>query len=187
MATPPDFSVGQVLTSATMNQVGLWLVYSSSFTSVTSFSLPNGTFTNDYKNYKLVYNLTVSTDSDFTVRLRKNGTDNNASTYNTTLVGVLSTTGGSNSANNSQNTWAFGEQDAGVGFYSVSFDLYQPFVNANSAATGNIVCVNKAATATIGRAGGWWHGTADTFDSISFISSVASSMTGTVRVYGYTD
>jgi hypothetical protein len=166
-------------------QAGLWLVYSSSFTSATSFSLPNGTFTSKYKNYRLLYNIAVSADSDFTVRLRKTGTDNNNASYNTTLVGVLSTSGASNSTGNSQTSWFFGEQDSSVDLYAVSFDLYQPLLNTRTAATGNIIAVNKAATATIGRAGGWWHGLADTFDSVTFISSVASSMTGTVTVYGY--
>jgi hypothetical protein len=66
MATPPDFSVGQVLTSATMNQVGLWkitptsvsgtgatinatgdVVVTSGSTSVTV----NGIFSDNFENY----------------------------------------------------------------------------------------------------------------------------------------
>ena len=187
MATPPDFTTGQVLTAAQMDAVGLWLVYSGTFTSATSFSLPNDTFTSDFRNYRITYNVTVSSDSDFTLRLRKNGTDNNNLNYNTTLSGVLSTGGTSDSTGNSQSSWFFGEQDSGVDLYAVTFDLYQPKLNTRTSATGNIICVNKAATATIGRAGGWWHGTADTFDSLTFISNVASSMTGIVRVYGYRD
>jgi hypothetical protein len=187
MATPPDFTTGAVLTAAQMNAVGSWLVYSSSFTSVTSFSLPNGTFTSDYRNYRISYNIAVSADSDFTLKLRKNGADNSNLTYNTTLSGVLSTGGASDSMANSNGSWLFGEQDSSVELYAVTFDLYQPQLNTRTSATGNIICVNKAATATIGRAGGWWHGTADQFDSVSMISSAATSMTGTVRVYGLTD
>jgi len=183
----PDFSPGEVLTAAAMDSIGLWLVYSSSFTGVTSNSLPNGTFTSSFRNYRIVYNITVNVDSAFTLRLRKNGTDNMNSSYNTTMNGVLSIGGGSDNTLNSQTSWGFGEQDTSIGIYAVSFDLYQPLLNTQTAATGNIICVNTPATATIGRAGGWWHGTADTYDSVSFISNQANSMTGVVRVYGYRD
>ena len=185
--TFPVFSAGEVLRAQDMNAVGMWQVYSASFSGMTSFSLPNGTFTGDYRNYRITYNIAVNADSDFTLRLRKSGTDNIGSVYNTTMNGVLSTGGGSDNTLNSATSWGFGEQDSSVELYAVSFDLYQPLLNTRTAATGNIICVNKAATATIGRAGGWWHGTADTFDSVSFISSAANSMTGVVRVYGYRD
>jgi hypothetical protein len=183
----PDFSPGEVLTAAAMDSIGLWLVHSSSFAGVTSNSLPNGTFTSSYRNYRIVYNVAVNADSTFTLRLRKNGTDNTNLSYNTTMNGVLSTGGGSDNTINSGSSWGFAEQDSSVELYAVSFDLYQPLLNTRTSAAGNIICVNTAATATIGRAGGWWHGTADTFDSVSFISNQANSMTGVVRVYGYRD
>jgi hypothetical protein len=183
----PDFSPGEVLTAAAMDSIGLWLVYSSSFSGVTSFSLPDGTFTSNYRNYRITYNITVSADSDLTVRLRKNGTDNTASGYNTTLNGVLSSGGASDSIVNSGSSWAFGEQDSSLDLYATTFDLYQPQLNTRTVATGNIICVNKAASASIGRSGGWYSITQDQYDSISMISSASNSMTGVVRVYGYRD
>ena len=187
MATPPDFSVGQVLTAAHMNAVGLWKISETSFTSVTSISLPASTFSSTYRNYRLIYNVTVSADSDFTFRLRKSGTDNQAATYNTMLTGITSGGVASNSTGDSQTSWAFGEQDAGLEGYTATLDLYQPNLNTRTWAIGGLVMVNKAATATIGRSGSWWQNTVDTFDSATLISSAASSMTGVVRVYGYRD
>ena len=46
----PSFSVGEVLTSSAMNQVGLWKIAETTFTnSATPFI--NGCFSSDYQNY----------------------------------------------------------------------------------------------------------------------------------------
>jgi hypothetical protein len=95
MATPPDFSVGQVLTSATMNQVGLWKIRpatvsagatiasngSVTFTSQSSVSL-NGVFTSSFNNYKIIYSdIVVSANNDLHMRLRVGGTDTAGAAY----------------------------------------------------------------------------------------------------------
>ena len=55
MTTPPTFSVGQTLTSAQMNAVGLWLVKSQTVgTGVSSVTVSNA-FSADYDNYKIIY------------------------------------------------------------------------------------------------------------------------------------
>lgn len=183
----PVFTSGEVLTAANMNAVGLWQIYSSSFSAVTSFSLPTDTFTSNFRNYRIIYNLTVNSDADFTLRLRKAGTDSSGGVYNTMLTGITSGAVASNSTGDSQTAWIFGEQDSVLDGYTATFDLYQPKLNTRTFATGNLVMVNKAATATIGRSGSWWHNLVDTYDSTTLISSVATSMTGVVRVYGYRD
>ena len=69
MATPPDFTAGQVLTAAQMNAVGLWKVTPTSVTG-TGASIDsngdvvvssggsnvtlNGVFSADFKNYKIL-------------------------------------------------------------------------------------------------------------------------------------
>jgi hypothetical protein len=53
MATPPVFSVGQVLTSATMNQVGLWEIAKFTGTSGNTVTAAN-VFTSDFANYRAV-------------------------------------------------------------------------------------------------------------------------------------
>ena len=187
MATPPTFSAGSVLTAAQMNQIGSFLIYGASFAGVTSVSLPDGTFNSDFRNYNIIFNIAVSADADFILRLRKDGVDNTVSTYNTMINGIGSTGSASDSAVNSSTSWAFGEQDSGLDFYAANFDLYQPQLNTRTSATGSLVFANKPASASIGRSGGWYHFTPDQFDSVSMISSAANSMTGVVRVYGYRD
>ena len=54
MATPPDFSPGQVLTAAHMDAVGLWLVKTQTVgTSVSSVTVSDA-FSADYDNYRIV-------------------------------------------------------------------------------------------------------------------------------------
>jgi len=86
MATPPDFTTGQVLTSATMNTVGQWLMIPTSV-SGTGASLSNGkialssctdvtingVFTADYENYLLLARLSF-TGGDTTMQLTASGT-----------------------------------------------------------------------------------------------------------------
>ena len=51
MATPPDFSVGQVLTAAHMDAVGLWLVKTQTIGSAVSSQAVTGAFSADYDVY----------------------------------------------------------------------------------------------------------------------------------------
>jgi hypothetical protein len=53
MATPPDFTTGQVLTAAQMNAVGMWLVKSDTITTGNSKEI-TACFSADYDNYKIV-------------------------------------------------------------------------------------------------------------------------------------
>ena len=55
MTTPPDFSVGQVLTAAHMNAVGLWLVKEQTVGTAVSSVTVTDAFSADYDNYRIIY------------------------------------------------------------------------------------------------------------------------------------
>jgi hypothetical protein len=60
MATPPDFTAGQVLTAAQMNAVGLWLVKTQTIgTAVASVTVTDA-FSTDYDHYKITISDGVS-------------------------------------------------------------------------------------------------------------------------------
>lgn len=165
---------------------GLTFLTGTSFSAVTSFSLPNSTFTSSYVNYRLIVRVTALTaDADFTMRMRASGTDNSSGQYNTMLVGIASSGVATNATADSATSWNVGELDAGIPGYSLVMDVINPQVATYTACHGTISMVNKAGNASIGRAGSWWMNNTGSFDSLSFISSVASSITGTYRVYGY--
>lgn len=54
MATPPDFTTGQVLTAAQMNAVGLWLVKTQTIGSAVSSVTVTDAFSADYEAYKVI-------------------------------------------------------------------------------------------------------------------------------------
>jgi hypothetical protein len=68
MATPPDFSSGQVLTSSAMNSVGLWLVKTQTIGSAVASVTVSSAFSTDYDNYKITVT-GVSPSASNTLRL----------------------------------------------------------------------------------------------------------------------
>lgn len=72
--TYPVFVSGDVLTASDMNKVGMWLVTTNTFTSVTSVTI-NNCFTSDYKNYKLFFNPSSVTGTGYaTIQFTIGGT-----------------------------------------------------------------------------------------------------------------
>lgn len=167
---------------------GLVYITGASFTTATSFSLPNNTFSATYRNYKLIVNITaVTSDSDFTMRMRASGTDDSNTSYQYAFTGLRNDATASNSTSGSASSWVVGEQDSATVRYSLNFDVMQPQVTAITSVIGTYHFVDKANTFTAARTGAGFFTATTQFDSLSFISSVASSITGIYRVYGYTD
>ena len=54
MATPPDFTAGQVLTAAQMNQIGLWHVSRTTIGSGVASVTVSNAFSADYDTYQIV-------------------------------------------------------------------------------------------------------------------------------------
>lgn len=137
---------------------GLTLITTSSFSGVSSQSLPTSTFTSTYTNYRLVCNIATSTSANLFLRLRASGTDNSNTNYGfQSSLFVTSTTYTRNSnisaiqltANNSQ------------GNYTFSLDILEPQVNgytwvygagyiflSNFLATGSLEANYQADSAT---------------------------------------
>jgi hypothetical protein len=99
MATPPDFTTGQVLTAAQMNAVGMWLVKSDTITSGNSKEI-TACFSADYDNYKIVLS-----------NIRASGTVNVFMRMGTTATGVYYYAGLSRQYNAATTN---GEQGAGA-------------------------------------------------------------------------
>ena len=72
---------------------GLTLISTTSFSAVSSVSLPDNTFTATYDNYLIKFsNVTSSANSSINVRMRASGTDDSASNYRDQTLNVYSTT-----------------------------------------------------------------------------------------------
>jgi len=195
MATPPVFSVGQVLTASQMNQVGLWRVTTCTVaasaggtaptasdgvitlgTSNTSVTVGNA-FSADFDNYRIIFS-----GIDFT-----NGANLHAFRIGTTATGyfgavyVHNYTGtpsqyfNSNNATSSPITMGGTENDT-----FVALDISAPFLARRKAWTGMF-----SATGQQGHFG--FTNTSNTSSTTEFmLLPLAGSMSGgEIRVYGY--
>lgn len=167
---------------------GLNYITGATFTTATSFSLPNSTFTTTYRNYRVMVQITALTaDATFTMRLRASGTDNTTASYRTAGYGGSSLGTIASVVGNAQTSWNFAEQDAGFAGYALTMDLFSPQVATFTAAAGQYNYFLQTPAGTQAIAFTAHHDSTTQFDALSFISSIASSMTGIYRVYGYSD
>lgn len=163
---------------------GLVLITSASFSGVTSFNLPNGTFSSTYQNYRIIIDVaSVAADSDFTGRLRASGTNATGNNYRTAFLGI-DTAGISRAviANNTS-SWNMGEKEGTHTSQEYVLDFCKPFEAALTSVYGFYWLVDKANTWIACRQGGFWHGLQTSYDSFSFICT--QNMTGKYWVYGY--
>jgi len=164
---------------------GLSLISETTFTTVTSVSLPQDTFSSSYVNYKVVLNFSavVGNTPTLTCRFREAGTDNTASNYKTQFFGLDSAGATRNESANNTTSISIGT-NAANNVYSLNFEIAKPQLAQTTNIFGNYM-VLTAAGLYIGRTGGASHESNTVFDSMSFISSTASGLTGVVRAYGY--
>jgi hypothetical protein len=185
-----DTNATQFYDGATWQPVGvapgLVFVAGASFSAVTSFSLPTSTFSSTYANYKIIIHIpTLSADSAFTMRMRNAGTDTTSAIYYSTLIGVNSVASTKTIAADAQTSMNFYNGDQTVGDYLASFDIAGPNLASITLFAGGIGGVDTTQNDVVNFSGGYRVNDAVQYDSLSFISSTASSMTGTYRVYGY--
>ena len=165
---------------------GLTFITGTTFTTATSVSLPTNTFTSTYQYYKLFLTITaVTADADFTMRLRTSGTDNTTGEYDNTFLGLAADGTTSNVTTSAQTAWNVGENDSATVRYNLAFDVLCPQISAPTLVYGTYNFQNKANTNQFLRFGGAGFRSATVFDSLTFISSVASSITGNYKVFGY--
>jgi hypothetical protein len=166
---------------------GLTFITGTTFATATSVSFPASTFTSTYQSYKFILSLSALTaDADFTLRLRASGTDDTTAQYDNMFMGITNNGSGSNSANAAQTAFTLGESDTVASpRYSLILDIVNPQLALPTSIYGSLNFVDKSLTSAINRTGGSTFRPTTVFDSATFISSVASSMTGNYKVYGY--
>lgn len=166
---------------------GLVYITGATFTTVSSVSLPDNTFSSTYRNYLVHIAITAnSTDSTaFNIRMRASGTDTTTAYYgvcsgNSVNSGTYDGTYRQNNAS-AFNPGILRTTDIADQSYSLTF--FNPQIAANTMYSGTAV-------ATLGDYGGaFLTGTqvsTTQFDSLSFYPT-AGTITGTYRVYGYSE
>jgi hypothetical protein len=165
---------------------GLTLINTTSFSGVSSVSLPADTFTATYDNYKILFSLTAfGTSGTITGRLRAAGSDNTANYSNGTYEVRTNNTSAIYAANVSQSSFTFNicSSVSGQTTGSYSFDLITPkpavVTKLMGFSTGHTT--DDSAAKYLYLMG--LHTSTNSFDSFSFIFPGSSS--GNVSAYGY--
>ncbi len=173
----------------TVSAGGLVLITAGTYTTATSISLPNNTFSSTYRNYKIMFTNTAQTGSvALTMRLRASGSDNTTSNYFQAAPGLSSTVVAKDTGNNGSTSYTIGTTYASATFGQVAIvlDVIDPQQTQYTFMAGHTMFFNTDGHLETHAIGTIFNGNTS-FDSLSLISSVASSITGIYRVYGYAD
>jgi hypothetical protein len=162
---------------------GLTLINTTSFSAVSSVSLPVDSFTSTYENYRIVYRFQQNTSTgDTTLRLRTAGVDNSAANYGYGGLKSGITSAVTRINNSSQTSYPVLTGVVSSNRAFLIFDF------TNLAIAGTTVGLYNGYTPGTGDAHflGLQHNSTTLFDSMSLITS-AGTMTGNVECYGYND
>lgn len=170
----PVFSVGEVLTAANMNQVGLWLIKTQTIGTTVSSVTVSDAFSADYDNYFITINGgAASTASILRMTLGATVTNYYYSLIFSTWSASLFSEGATNAL-----LWT------GVGFgtttgLQMSATLYNP-----QKATPTTMTSQRVTTAEAGLVSGYLNNTTQ-YTSFTITPSTGTLTGGTIRVYGY--
>lgn len=194
MATPPDFSVGQVLTAAQMNAIGLWRVTTctATFTGGTAGSVSNGVvtvgtnntaisianaFSSDFDNYRILYSGGVGSTL-ISMTLQLNGSATGYYGITNYALYTTATTPASGGDNNTTLWNSIGY--ASTGFTQISLDLLSP----NLARWTTLANASWAAGTVAGSTNGT-HQVATAYTGFTIGVNTGNLTGGKIRVYGY--
>jgi hypothetical protein len=167
---------------------GLVLLNTTSFSGVSSFSLPALTFTSTYDNYLVKVNFTAaSANLGLSLRMRATGSDFTSSAYD--KAGAINATNSatvSGQGASSQTSWAIADVHATYPTYSQIEVTFRNPNTTNAFKTGFSNATFVSPSDNFGRALflGLAVSSATQFDSASFIASTGN-FTGNYSVYGY--
>jgi hypothetical protein len=174
--TYPTFAVGEILTAADMNKVGMWLIKTVTIGTGVSTVPVTSCFSSDYDNYKVVVSGT-NTAASATLTLTL-GAGTGAAYYGSLYADAY--TGASTGTNrfNNATSLGIGFAEAFLREQFVTMEIGSPNLARSTSLTGNYYG---------GTYSGWFAGTrADTTQYTGFNINATSNMDGgIIRVYGY--
>ena len=170
---------------ATKSSTGLVLLNTNNFSGVSTFSLPNNTFTSTYDSYLMVVNVTSnSDDAQVRLRVRATETDLTSGSYVYAFNSFRSSNASNSAGATSQTSILFGELEtnfAGRCGYKIEF------IGPKLLDKTKIIFQSQdsdQASVYSSRAGGGLVNNDLSYDSATiFVSS--GTFTGTYSVYGY--
>jgi hypothetical protein len=162
---------------------GLNYITGASFTSVTSVSLPDNTFTSTYRNYRIILEITAGSNTYAQLRGRTGGVDYSSGTYTFACMGLTSAPATQNTGSTTATGWRLSTTDNNRSMAAI--DLLSPEVSGNTTYMANMYGGDPATTGNIVFVAAGIAGVTNQFDAATFVFPSACS--GYYRVYGYAD
>ena len=165
---------------------GLTLISATSFSAVSTLSV-NSCFTATYDAYRILISFTsgaTGSGKDLNMRLRLSGTDSTTSYYeamfatrssNASLVAVATDNGA---------TWSLVNYEGNNQPYTVAFDIQNPALAVKTKVQGQSSGDSIAVSNLTANYFSLHHGAATAYDGFTIYPS-SSTITGTVRIFGY--
>jgi len=161
---------------------GLTFINKTTFTGVSSVSVPNDTFTTTYDNYKVILTVnSTSANAALSIRMRTSGTDNTSADYIGAMTGLSFQNVVNNNVSASATAWNLGTPQNG-GTPRLQFEM--GFIRPKLVEISNLNIHGTAGDANGLVVGSMWFNTATAFDAFTFLVA-SGTMAGTIRVYGY--
>jgi hypothetical protein len=183
----PDFSPGEVLTAAAMDQVGLYKVAEGTLSSTATNIV--GCFSSNFRNYKIVLDQVSLDPSGLIYWQLLDDITPNTTNYRWALLGLTGLNVAVNTSTNVVQPAAFTgiENAAGVSniiLCTLTMDMMGPFIAQRTFShTSSISFPSPNAF----RYGHTMHNDSTAYDGIRFLTQSASTMAGNYTVYGYRD
>ena len=178
MTTPPTFSAGQVLTAAQMNKVGLWLVNTTSFSGVSSVTLPS-VFTSDYDNYKIMLSLYGSANYFAVMQMTTGSTPDTSNSYYRQVAYDTASLAASN-AGPVGDMYICEYPNVSSAPSGGSYDIFSPYLSQRTTVLGSFFCASTPSMMV-----GGWQVTTSTSYSGFILKTGSGTISGKVSVYGY--
>jgi hypothetical protein len=179
----PDFSPGEVLTAAAMDQVGMWELGTLTFSSSTGENL-DGVFSSSYRRYLLVWDFvsTQATSQNVNLQLRKAGSTA-ITNYNNTWIYTLRTSASPLTA------YVASGSNLTIGYAGTFVASGYAYIS-RPAITGPTGVVwqggGNGSSNGIIASGQGSHTTVDTYDGLRILVT-SGNLTGQAKLYGLRD
>ena len=167
-------------------KAGMVLLNTTSFSAVSSVSLPANTFSSAYKNYQFVFKGTGSTFNTLTLRMRASGTDNSSNNYKYSVytqqylaASAANSAGGSVSLVSS---FQFGYGYSTLPTYASGY-IFEPFETAYTSFIYSGLYLQDTTTGGYGHYGTGGMSVTTSYDSATILASTGT-ITGSISIYG---
>ena len=171
--------------TSTLENQGLTLINTTTFSAVSSVSLPNNTFSSTYDNYRIIFNTTAIATADYVyLRMRSSGSDDTSSNYSYAANGRSGAADVTSESSTGTTSQRMAYTDLTTGVKNIVLDVYLP--NKTNRTTWNYFASwedGGSPNLYLYQVGGGIMRTATQYDSLSFFKS--GTFTGTITAYGY--